>query len=105
MNEFNYTAAKDNADTWSSDMFGSWFESPLLCPPLLEDIVLNGTDAHMTSNFLIFQILKCNNETLDEGQAPCKPIEEVNKFINRLQVDTWTEQDNVETTIFGASPI
>ena len=41
----------------------------------------------------MFQINKCNNDTLNKtymGELKCKPQEEIDQYVERVQVETWS---------------
>ena len=39
---------------------------------------------------MIFQISRCQNDKLKEGQPKCKDKKEINNFIRHINVNTWT---------------
>ena len=39
---------------------------------------------------MIFQISRCRNENLKESQPRCKEDGEIDDFIKRVEVNTWT---------------
>jgi hypothetical protein len=48
---------------------------------------------------------KCNNETLEEGEYECAPIEIIDKYIEDLSVDTWVLHENIDFDIYGEKPV
>ena len=44
------------------------------------------------------QIKKCSNST---GEAECKTPEEIDKFVSRIQVETWSNFYRADLTIYS----
>ena len=43
------------------------------------------------------QIKKCSNST---GEAECKTPEEIDKYVSRIQVETWSNYYRADLTIY-----
>ena len=59
----------------------------------------------MISSALLFQINKCSNTTLKPGDLPCKSDEEIDRYVERVQVETWTTYQKVDFGIWGSTPM
>ena len=44
----------------------------------------------MYSSSMIFQISKCSNLTLTKDQPRCKSPKQIDDFIKRIQINTWS---------------
>ena len=42
---------------------------------------------------------------MEPGDLPCKSDEEIDKFIERVQVETWTTYLKVDFDIWGTDPV
>ena len=50
---------------------------------------------------MIFQINRCSNAKLKPGKPRCKSKPEIDAFISRVLVDTWTNYYKIDFTIHG----
>ena len=77
----------------------------MICPSVEENIILKGTEQSMQASALMFQINRCVNDSLNstfmEGKK-CKSPEEIDEFIKRVQVETWTNYYKIDFTIHPA---
>ena len=49
-----------------------------------------GSDETLNKTSIVFQIHKCSNETKNEN-VTCAPPEDINKYVKRIQVNTWMD--------------
>ena len=59
----------------------------------------------MISNKMVIQLKKCNNETLEEGESICAPIEVIDEYVWDLSVDTWVLHENIDFSIYREKPV
>lgn len=79
--------------------FESWAGFSLICPQSV-DFKIKGDPSSMISNKMVIQIKKCNNETLEEGEERCAPIEVIDEYVRDINVDTWVLHENVDFSIY-----
>lgn len=101
----------DNSEIWlakenfANDKFSTWFGYPIYCVPNSDVITLNGTDDQMVTNNLVLQVRKCSDTDRNPKDLPCKSDDEIKAYIDRLQVNTWVNQDKFDSTQHTTVPI
>ena len=79
-----YAAAKEafaQNQSRYNPVLDEWAGYSILCPSMDDAIIVQGTPASMLLSSLLFQINRCSNTTLEPGDLPCKPADEIDKFI------------------------
>ena len=54
---------------------------------------------------MIFQISRCRAEDLEPGDLECAPDDEIEEFISRLFIETWTNYLVIDFQIHGDTPV
>jgi len=73
----------------------------MVCPDLGDpkdhekDFSILGEPASMISDKLIFQVRKCNNETLSVDEPRCEDEDKINEFVNGLMIESWILHEKI----------
>ena len=51
-----------------------------------------------------FQVLKCDDDELAEGQPKCHNPKEIDEFISNIQVETWSNYEVIQMNNFKTRP-
>ena len=87
-----------------TEIFNSWDGYTIYCQTKNQtEIEIYGNDAMNLYASMTFQVHKCVNSTDNEGT--CANPEEINKFISRIQINTWANYLESEFTIHPDLPV
>jgi hypothetical protein len=70
-----------------------------------KDVILSGNEVSMNSMSLSFEISKCSDENLDEGDLPCASQDEIEEYIQDIQVESWANFDHTVFNIHDSDPL
>lgn len=59
----------------------------------------------METKNLIFMVDRCMNWTRNDFQKPCKPIEEIDSFLEDVEVGNWIYQEQVDWNVYNEKPV
>ena len=83
-------------------LWDGWAGYSVVCPKTDNKLSIKGTQMSIETSVMIFQINKCSNDTKEgcsndglntldwKKQNCCKSTEEINAFVERLYVNTWS---------------
>ena len=91
-------------DAQAEKLFNAWGGITILCPDVPSDVplYLHGDLSSMVVKHLQFSIRTCNPH---RSRLPCKSDEEIRRFVEDLQIDSWTVNQKIDFSVYDVKPV
>lgn len=86
-----------------ADLYNKWKGFSIICPVNDSNIQFNGTENSVTSQSMAFLVKTCNPDTTTVPGG-CYSEDKIEKFVNRVAVDSWANHDEVDFSLHWEEP-